>query len=201
MNYRCSRMIFSLPFSLYSKMDTLIHFASCRHWELVNFMSTESRFRPPGAILATALTEQVVCLKNWRYRCLTLERPTIKNLNCRIFIEIRCCMQILNVVPSISCKCFLLEQGETSNISIFVHIKIVWFHSLWFSTFPGNFPKCDAIGRRSWSKCRKCLSIPCGSAQWASRIGTLTTGVSKITTSLNRLLGISSKNRKHTCSN
>ena len=105
-------------------------------------------------------------------------------------------MQILNVVPSISCKCFLLEQGETSNISIFVYIKIVWFHLLWFSTFPGNFPKFDAEGRRSWSKCRKCLSIPCGSAQWASRIGTLTTGVSKITTSLNRLLGISSKNRR-----
>lgn len=66
-------------FILYQKMD----FAYCRHWELVNFMPTESRFRPPGAILATALTEQVAVLKS------------------RIFsIGIRCCMQILNVVPS-----------------------------------------------------------------------------------------------------
>lgn len=90
---------------------------------------------------------------------------------------------------------------ETSSISMLAYIKPVWFHSLWFSTFPGNFPKFDAIGRRSWSKCRKCLSIPCGSAQCASRIGTLTTGVLNITTNLNPLLGILSENRKSTGSN
>ena len=110
-----------------------------RQSELVNFIEVQTSWGnlghspdraggagQPGTVSST-LKRSTKCAEIWRYRCLTLERPTFTIWIAGVSLQLGVvCRSSMWYPPSVVNVAYW-KGGELSNISMLVYTKIVWF--------------------------------------------------------------------------